>query len=179
MLLTSDGRLYTWGDGRNGQLGHGSNLKSGVPSVVECLLGCNVVQIASQQGHSVALVESKRSSKKMKAMVNDETCSDVVFLLKDGDERIHANRGLLIGQSEYFRAMFRSGMKESISNEVEVQDCSKGVFLLFLEYLYSGEVDIGMDDAIELYVISDRYQEDNLNVRCLEVIEKGLTHGNY
>ena len=43
---------------------------------------------------------------------------------------------------------------------------------------YSGEVDIGMDDAIELYVISDRHQEENLNVRCLEVIEKGLTHGN-
>ena len=129
--------------------------------------------------HPVALVNSKRSlTKKMKAMVNDETCSDVVFLLKDGDERIHANRGLLIGQSEYFRAMFRSGMKESISNEVEVRDCSKGVFLLFLEYLYSGEVDIGMDNAMELYVLSDRYQEDDLKRQCIEVIEGGLSHGN-
>jgi hypothetical protein len=110
----------------------------------------------------------------MKAMINDETCSDVAFLLKD-NERVHAMRGLLIGQSKYFRAMFRSGMKENIENEVEMRDCSKAVFLLFLEYLYSGEVDIGVEDAIELYVLSDRYQEDGLSRHCLEVIEGGLT----
>jgi hypothetical protein len=179
MALTSEGRLYTWGCGIRGQLGHGSELDYCVPSIVECLIDYKIAHIGTKNSHSVALVNSKRSlTKKMKAMVNDETCSDVVFLLKDGDERINANRGLLIGQSEYFRAMFRSGMKESISNEVEVRDCSKGVFLLFLEYLYSGEVDIGMDNTIELYVLSDRYQEDDLKRQCIEVIEGGLSHGN-
>ena len=59
----------------------------------------------------------------------------MVFILKD-NARVHTMKGLLIGQSKYFRAMFRSGMKESISNEVEIRDCSKGVFLSFLEYLY-------------------------------------------
>jgi RCC1 and BTB domain-containing protein len=174
MVLTSEGRLYTWGSGRVGRLGHGSELKTCVPSVVESLLGYKVVHIASQNSHSVALVNSNPSlSMMMKAMVNDETCSDVVFLLKDGDERIHATKGLLIGRSEYFRAMFRSGMKESRENQVEVRDCSKAVFLLLLEYLYSGEVDIGMDHAIELYALSDRYQEDDLSRQCLEVVEIG------
>ena len=179
MALTSDGRLYSWGNGMSGKLGHGSELSSAVPSVVESLLGHKVVHISSYNAHSVAFVESKRSpyAKKMKAMINDETCSDVVFLLKDNG-RVHANKGLLIGQSEYFRAMFRSGMKESMSNEVEVRDCSKEVFLLFLEYLYNGEVEIAIEHAKELCVLSDRYQETDLSKECLAVVEKGLNDTN-
>lgn len=116
MALTSECRLYTWGDGANGKLGNGSELMTCVPYVVESLLGYKVVHIASKNVHSVALVDSKRSySVMMKSMIDDETCSDVVFVLKDG-ERIHANKGLLIARSKYFRAMFRSGMKESREN---------------------------------------------------------------
>jgi hypothetical protein len=69
-------------------------------------------------------------------------------------------------------------MRESKENVVLVRDCSKRVFLLFLEHLYKGEVDIGSEDAKELYVLSHRYQEDNLSAQCLGVIEKGLTHAN-
>jgi RCC1 and BTB domain-containing protein len=182
MALSSDGCLCSWG---KRYVNHGSEVKYCVPSIVESLVGYKVVHISSAFGydkngrHAVALVEPKTSSyaKKMKAMIDDEICSDMVFLLKDND-RIHANKGLLIGQSQYFRAMFRSGMKESIENEVEVRDCSKGVFLLFLEYLYKGEVDIGMKDATDLYVLSDRYQETDLSSQCLEVIEGGLTNTN-
>ena len=179
MALTSEGRLYTWGKGADGRLGHGSELNYCIASIVERLIGFKVVRIATYCKHSVALVEDSNRSyaKMMKAMVNDETCSDVVFHLKN-NERVHANKGLLIGRSEYFRAMFRSGMRESKENEVEVRDCSKTVFLLFLEYLYKGEVDIEVGDAVELYVLSDRYQENDLSRQCLEMIEGGLTPSN-
>ena len=179
MALSSDGRLYSWGEGDDGRLGHRCEFQYCFPHIVESLIDYKVVRIASRHGHSVALVDSNKRpyAKKMKAMINNEICSDVVFVLKDG-ERIHANKGLLIGQSEYFQAMFRSGMKESKENQVEVGDCSKGVFLLFLEYLYKGEVDIKMDNVVELHALSDRYQEDGLSRECLEVIEKGLTHSN-
>jgi hypothetical protein len=69
-------------------------------------------------------------------------------------------------------------MRESEENKIEVRDCSKGVFLLFLEHLYKGEVDIESEDAKELYVLSHRYQEDDLSAQCLGVIEEGLTHTN-
>ena len=74
MALTSEGRLYTWENGADGRLSHGSELKSGVPSVVESLIGYKVIHIASGFNHSIALVDSKQSyAKNMKAMVNDET----------------------------------------------------------------------------------------------------------
>ena len=175
MALTSEGHIYTWGEGVC--LGHGSELHFCVPTIVESFIGYKVVSITSNSTHSVALVDSDRSySLMMKSLIDNETCSDVVFLLKD-NERVHAMKGLLIGRSEYFRAMFRSGMRESRENEVQVQDCSKGVFLLFLEYIYLGKIlDIEMEDAIELYVLSHRYQEDELNSRCLDVIRGGLSH---
>ena len=40
---------------------------------------------------------------KMKVMINNETCHDVVFVLKN-DERLYRNKGLLIAHSEYFWA---------------------------------------------------------------------------
>jgi hypothetical protein len=69
-------------------------------------------------------------------------------------------------------------MRESRENDVKVEDCSKGVFLLLLEYLYTGGVDVGMDDALELYVLADRYQENELSRECVEAIERGLTNEN-
>ena len=181
LALTSDGCLFSWGCGQRGRLGHGDEMVCGVPFAIKRLRDCKVTQISSYNGHSVALVEddSKPSAyiEKMKTMIDDETCSDIVFLLKGG-ERVYANKGLLIAQSEYFRAMFRSGMIESRENKVKVEDCSKAIFLLFIEHLYLGEVDIRMEDAMELFILSDLYQENDLGKLCLEVIESGLSDAN-
>lgn len=35
-----------------------------------------------------------------------------------------------------------------------------------------------MDDALELYVLSDRHQEDDLSRQCLEVIRRRLSDAN-
>jgi hypothetical protein len=113
----------------------------------------------------------------MKAMVNDESCSDVVFLL-DNDERVNASRSVLIGHSEYFQAMFRSNMKESKENKIRVQDCSKHMFLLFLQYLYTNVLDCDLENAMQLCVLADKYQEDELCKYCLKVVEEGLSNEN-
>ena len=178
MALSSEGRLYSWGYGDEGRLGHGSVKRYCMPCVVESLIGLKVVHITARNEFSVALVDPKLSyAMRMKSMINDETCSDVIFVLKN-DERVHANKGLLITHSEYFRAMFRSKMRESITNEVEVRDCSKRAFVFFLEHLYKGHVYVGYEDAAELLVLSDRYQANDLRAQCLEVIESGLTVSN-
>ena len=109
MALSSEGRLYSWGNGDDGRLGHGSVKRYCMPCVVESLIGFKVVHITARNEFSIALVDPKLSSYAMrvKSMINDEACSDVIFVLKN-DERVHANKGLLMTHSEYFRAMFRS-----------------------------------------------------------------------
>jgi hypothetical protein len=46
----------------------------------------------------------------MKALLNDETLSDVTFVV--GDTRIRAHRAILVARCEYFRAMLTSGFRE-------------------------------------------------------------------
>ena len=179
MATTKGGVLYTWGKGEDGRLGRGSKKLNDVfiPSVVQSLLDFKVVKIDSNNGYSVVLVEEPKRCcfKNLKAMIDDEKCSDIFFVLKDdNDERVHANKGILIGQSEYFRAMFRSDMRESRENVIEVRDCSKTVLLLLLEYLYTGSVEIGGQDieiVMKLYDLSHRYQENELCVRCMQMLE--------
>lgn len=177
MVSTIDGRLYSWGNGDEGRLGHGSEITHTSPFLVERFIGHKVVQIASHGGHSVALVASKDSyAMRMKAMVNDASCSDIVFLVNN--ERIHACKAVLMAHSEYFQAMFRSNMKESKNNQIDIQDCSKVVFLLLLEYIYTSTVQVDIDHAVELYVLSDMYQVLDLSQLCLDVLERGLNCEN-
>ena len=66
-----------------------------------------------------------------------------LYTLQFGDFEARPNRiSLLKGKtitqlicSEYFQAMFRSNMKESKNNQIDIQDCSKVVFLWLLEYI--------------------------------------------
>ena len=130
-------------------------------------------------GHAAVIVNSNQSyAKKMKSMVNNESCSDVVFLL-DNDDRVYASRSLLIGQSQYFQAMFRSGMRESKENEIHIKGCPKNVLLMFLQYLYTNEFDVcELADAVQLCVLADKYQEPSLYNRCFNIVENGLSNKN-
>ena len=57
MALTCEGRLYTWGSGHLGQLGHGLKMNCCDPTIVDCLIQRKVTHIASLHTHSVALVD--------------------------------------------------------------------------------------------------------------------------
>ena len=188
MALSSEGWLYTWGHGKYGKLGHGSSPGDyqdyPIPTRVESLSGYKVVNVATYNSHSIVLVEPKDSyAINMKAMIDDESCSDVVFVLKDdNDEQVHAQKGVLVAQSEYFRAMFRNDMKEARENVVEVRDCSRHLLMLFLEYLYTRSIfhlEDDLENTMELYALAHRYQAVDLCKRCVEAIEKCLTKQNY
>ncbi|ELR12866.1 ADPribosylation factor subfamily protein [Acanthamoeba castellanii str. Neff] len=59
LCVTSDGALYSFGQGKHGQLGHGTRLDCCTPTRVEALLDVPVVQVAGGGGlgvsHSVAI----------------------------------------------------------------------------------------------------------------------------
>ncbi|KAF4687477.1 hypothetical protein FOZ60_003951 [Perkinsus olseni] len=55
--VTDEGELYTWGYGRDGNLGHGDKADVGVPKLVEALKGKRIVDVAAGGGHTMALDE--------------------------------------------------------------------------------------------------------------------------
>ena len=55
MALSSDGEVFTWGCGREGQLGLGDLSSPRSPQLVHSLLGCHVLQVSAGEYHSAAL----------------------------------------------------------------------------------------------------------------------------
>ena len=91
----------------------------------------------------------------------------------------YANINILVCQkSDYFAAMFRSNMRESIERVVVVPDCSKASFLRVLEYLCLDVFSGSIDHAVELWQLADMYQLEGLKYVCMGVLERGLCEEN-
>ncbi|XP_072258851.1 RCC1 domain-containing protein 1 [Pyxicephalus adspersus] len=57
VLLTSDGKILTWGAGRHGQLGHGDVEDVWEPRIVEALHGVTMKEVAAGGWHSASISE--------------------------------------------------------------------------------------------------------------------------
>ncbi|XP_024936810.1 uncharacterized protein LOC107263725 isoform X2 [Cephus cinctus] len=55
VALTMDGRLFTWGWGVHGQLGHGNTEEKNVPTLVTSLLGIVIRHISAGHAHTMTL----------------------------------------------------------------------------------------------------------------------------
>ena len=47
--------VYTFGEGKNGKLGHGDDHDEFTPRIVEALLGRDVIALACGSGHTIAI----------------------------------------------------------------------------------------------------------------------------
>ena len=61
---------------------------------------------------------------------------DVVLVIED--RSIHAHKSVLAVRSEYFRAMFTTGMMESRKREVEMHGTTYSALSAALEFIYTG-----------------------------------------
>lgn len=58
IALTRKGEVWVWGCGRNGRLGLGSSTDEVEPSMLECLKGYKVLEVASGFDHNLVIVSS-------------------------------------------------------------------------------------------------------------------------
>ena len=83
-------------------------------------------------------------------------------------EPIYAKVDVLSKKSEYFEAMFRSNMRESIERVVVVPDTSRGAFLKMLEYLCLDGVVVDDEEVkgvwYELLELADMYMLGGLQL---------------
>lgn len=55
MALSSEGHVYSFGEGEDGKLGHGDRLTYDKPKLIEALLGTEIVDVACGGHHSAAI----------------------------------------------------------------------------------------------------------------------------
>ena len=102
--------------------------------------------------------------------------ADVPFVFPDGE--IKAHKLILTTRVPYFEKMFASGMKEALTNRVEVPDMEKETFDLFFRFIYGGQLpqDLKMPNDVEsLLMFASKYDHLGLLNSCLQKLEEYLS----
>jgi leucine-zipper-like transcriptional regulator 1 len=111
----------------------------------------------------------------LRGMVNNEDFSDVTFLVEDTPVWGHK---LLLARCDYFKAMLCGDMREASGDPVVIPDIQKKVFLTILEYLYTDEVVLDADNAMDLFQAADQFGIGRLKNLCENTILKNITIDN-
>mmetsp|Transcript_69935 Transcript_69935/g.177496 ORF Transcript_69935/g.177496 Transcript_69935/m.177496 type:complete len:522 (+) Transcript_69935:109-1674(+) len=99
----------------------------------------------------------------LRGLLNEQRLSDVTFIVEG--KPVYAHKLLCI-RCSYFRAMFEGQMREAQEKTITIPQVSHKAFLALLEYLYTDEVEIPVDIAMELFVASDQFGVERLRRLC-------------
>ena len=98
--------------------------------------------------------------------------ADVIFKVQNTN--IAAHKSILTARSPVFAAMFQPHTKEKESGKVDIADVTPAVFDKMLQFIYTGECQVG-DSAEELLMAADKYDIRDLKRHCeLELREYAL-----
>ena len=97
-------------------------------------------------------------------------------------KRYHVHKALLCDRSEYFRAMFQGGYKETEEKEVFLVDEDTSAIELFITWIYGASLK-GPTDAngpfayLGLLVVSEKFLIEQLHNQCTDLIRTYYREG--
>jgi len=114
------------------------------------------------------------------SLLDDPEDSDFKFIVKNNGrvQEIPAHKILLVARSDYFRALFKSGMKESLAKEIKIEE-DPALVKELLKYIYSGLPPKNLDKiAIGLVPLADKYQLNGLKESCISSLYRTVSKKN-
>jgi len=106
---------------------------------------------------------------------NNELC-DISIIV--GDKAFRAHKIVLISASPYFKAMFLSGLAESVSDTVTLQNIDPEAFEAILNMIYEGKILITRTMVQSILCAASIFQIDHLKEACSEFLMKQLSPQN-
>jgi len=110
-------------------------------------------------------------------LFNSEKFSDLIFEIRDQSccdgaswPCFPSHKAVLWQNSEYFRAMIDSGMRESCLDTIAVDGVPFAVFVAMMRFIYTGQTDINQENVNELLDVANRYLLGSLKYLCEEYI---------
>ncbi|XP_076463264.1 kelch-like protein 38 [Babylonia areolata] len=92
------------------------------------------------------------------------------IIINTGDKRFCCHKRMLVQHSQFFRAMFDSGMRESLSGEIHLENTSSDVFRHLLDYFYTGQLDLTPCIVQEMTQLSHHLQVGVVLNQCCDLL---------
>ena len=111
---------------------------------------------------------------------NPESYSDVSLMVGDGsdDSCLIPTHRFILCRSPYFRNMLGSGMQESFSDVITLQDYDRDVMMEILRYCYSDKINLNFTNAVGSLIYSSLFQLPDIANSCRNLVGQCLTLGN-
>ncbi|KPP57969.1 actin-binding protein IPP-like [Scleropages formosus] len=95
-----------------------------------------------------------------------------------GCRRFAVHRLVLAASSPYFAALFAGGMSEVNKEEVHILGLEADVFEILLDFIYTGEVNVTVENVQELMVAADMLQLSEVVTICCEFLKTQMDPSN-
>merc|ERR1712156_448164 len=91
--------------------------------------------------------------------------------------KIYCHKMILVMHSDFFKAMFKSEMKEAKSDEIEIKNVELEVIKNVIFFMYTGKIDYEKIN-ISLLIAADMYAVMDLRSICIEILSKTINSIN-
>ncbi|KAJ5067815.1 btb/poz protein [Anaeramoeba ignava] len=103
-----------------------------------------------------------------------ESYFDFEIICEQDKTSFKTHKSILSSRSQYFKSLFNSKMKEYQENKLILKDVSSSILSSILNYLYSGKIEINLENAIQILIFSSKYLIDELIEISLNFIKNKL-----
>ncbi|XP_067937040.1 kelch-like protein 38 [Watersipora subatra] len=134
----------------------------------------------------------KVSSSTKKVLINTDLASDILTKLNNcrlkkqftdailsvDQEELHCHRCVLAASSPYFKATFSSHFQEAIESRITLHDVSPWIMKRILEYIYSGQLEISLETAVDYLRTGHMLQYPYIVQACCDMLSRHLHPNN-
>lgn len=167
--LTQNSKVYMWGQCR-GQIVLQPILTP--YSSLHEVFACYSTPSITYKPLTVAWDHGTKVYDSIKSSFDDQSTSDLIIRVEGKD--IYVHKALLKIRCQHFRSMFQYNWQEDSRNVLEIEQFSYTVYRAFLRYLYTDQVDLPPEQALELLDLANAYCEDTLKRLCERVMRQGI-----
>ncbi|KAJ5079849.1 ankyrin repeat ph and sec7 domain containing protein secg-related [Anaeramoeba ignava] len=93
---------------------------------------------------------------------HEESYFDFEIICEKNKTSFKTHKSILSSRSQYFKTLFKSKMKEYQENKLILKDVSSSILSSILNYLYSGKIEINLENVVEILIFSLKYLIDEL-----------------
>jgi hypothetical protein len=130
----------------------------------------------SQKTETIHVKGKKNLVSSLNLYLNNKNFADVCFIINN--ERIYAHKLMLASRSPYFSNLILSNCKDNSNLEIEIEDSSSKVFLGVLEYMYTDQVQVSMENIWEIYKAATIYELLDLVTCCNDFLVQRISFEN-